>query len=69
MHNDNGENEKLYKELEEPCKSLIDKGKCLGCQALENPEFKGNKNCIYAKIPTAADSIRQIHKNLGGERK
>lgn len=32
-----------YKPLEEPCKS------CLGCQRLEDPDFTGDKNCIYAE--------------------
>lgn len=44
-------------ELIEKCKRAIETEKCLGCQALENPNFKGNSNCRYLKIPT-------IHKNL-----
>ena len=39
-----------YPELIEPCKSAIKEGKCLGCQALEQINFIGNKNCkIYEK--------------------
>lgn len=51
-------------ELIEKCKRAIETEKCLGCQALENPNFKGNSNCRYLKTPTAAESIQQIHKNL-----
>lgn len=48
-----------YVELEEPCKSAITKGICLGCQALESPYFRGRKDCKYAKIPTAEESIKR----------
>ena len=50
--------------LIEKCKKAIETGKCLGCQALENPNFKGNSNCRYLKTPTSAESIKQIYKNL-----
>lgn len=33
------------KELEEPCKSAIREGRCLGCVRLEDPNFVGNKYC------------------------
>ena len=39
----------MYKELKEPCKSLIEKEKCLGCERLADPNFTGDKNCKYAK--------------------
>lgn len=52
------------KDLIEKCKKAIETEKCLGCQALENPNFKGNSNCMYLKTFIAAESIRQIHKNL-----
>ena len=48
-----------YPELEEPCKTAIKEGICLGCQALENPYFRGRKDCKYAKIPTAEESIKR----------
>lgn len=54
-----------YKQLIYSCRRTIESGRCLGCQALENPDFIGNPNCIYSKIPSAAESIKQIHKNLG----
>lgn len=38
-----------YPPLEEPCKSAIKEGKCLGCQALEELTFRGNKNCKEIK--------------------
>lgn len=56
-----------YKELKEPCKTLIKKGICLGCVALENPNFTGRANCI--NIPNVTESIKQIHKNLGIQEK
>lgn len=36
-------------ELKEPCKSMIEKGECLGCNALEDPDFTSNPNCIHVK--------------------
>lgn len=38
-----------FKELQEPCKSAIKSNKCLGCNKLEDPDFTGDKECIYAK--------------------
>ena len=38
-----------YKNLQEPCKTAISQEKCLGCNNLENPNFTGDKNCIYLK--------------------
>ena len=38
-----------YKELKYPCKQLIEKGKCLGCNKLELKDFVGDKNCKFAK--------------------
>jgi len=35
-------------ELIEECKNAIKQGKCLGCQELEDKNYKGNPNCIYA---------------------
>ena len=54
-----------YPELIESCKTAIEKGRCLGCSALENYKFKGNPNCSYSKTFTAQESIAIIHKNLG----
>lgn len=54
-----------YKQLIDSCRRAIESGRCLGCQALENPDFIGNPNCKYNKTPTAAESIKQIHKNIG----
>ncbi len=54
-----------YPELEEPCKSAIRKGICLGCQALESPYFRGRKDCKYAKILTAEESIKRGKEILG----
>lgn len=36
-------------ELIKECKEAINSGRCLGCTALENPKFIGNKNCEYHK--------------------
>ena len=38
-----------YQELIESCKKAIESGRCLGCQALEDYNFKGNPNCKYSK--------------------
>lgn len=40
--------EMKYKELKNPCKKLIEKNLCLGCNKLEDPDFTGDKECIYA---------------------
>lgn len=53
-----------YPDLIESCKKTIKTGRCLGCIALENPEFTGNPNCPY-RMPTVAENIAIIHKNLG----
>ena len=54
-----------YSDLTENCKTALNRGRCLGCTALENKDFKGNPNCMYSKIPTAQESINAIHKILG----
>lgn len=54
-----------YQELEEPCRTAIKKGICLGCQALESPYFRGRKDCKYAKIPTAEECIAIGKEILG----
>ena len=38
-----------YPPLKEPCKSLIEKGLCLGCNKLEDLNFKSDNNCKYIK--------------------
>lgn len=38
-----------YKELKNPCKKLIEEGKCTGCNKLELNNFEADKNCKYAK--------------------
>lgn len=39
-----------YRELEEPCRSAIEEGRCTGCNRLELEGFVGNKECkIYEK--------------------
>lgn len=58
----------MYKPLEEPCKSAIQKGYCTGCNKLELENFVADKNCKYSKTPTAEDYIKQIKMNLGGKR-
>lgn len=58
-----------YPELDEPCKSAISKGICTGCNLLEMPWFKAKKNCKYAKIPTAEESIKRGKEILGVQEK
>lgn len=33
--------------LKEPCRSAIKEERCLGCMKLENPDFIGDKECIW----------------------
>ena len=56
-------------ELINSCRKAIESGRCLGCQALEDKNFRGNPNCEYSKIPTAQESINQIFKKLRGDNK
>lgn len=53
------------KQLIESCRRAISSGRCLGCTALENPNFIGNVNCRYGQPPSAKQSIEQIKLNLG----
>lgn len=53
-----------YPELIPSCKKAIESGRCLGCTELENVNFRGNPNCPY-RMPTVAENIAIIHKNLG----
>ena len=57
------------KELIESCRKAIEENRCLGCTALENPYFVGNKDCRYSKTHTAQESIEQIKENLGIQEK
>lgn len=47
------------------CQNAIKNGWCLGCQALENPNFKGNLSCKYSKTPMVKESINYIKDKLG----
>ena len=53
-----------YINLNEKCKRAIEPERCLGCQGLENPYYRGNPNCQYNRIPTAQESLNQIWRNL-----
>lgn len=52
-------------QLIESCRKALASGRCLGCTALENPNFIGNVNCKYGQHPSAKQSIEQIKLNLG----
>lgn len=58
-----------YQEVIENCKKAIESGRCLGCQALEDYNFRGNTNCKYSKTPSAEESIAKIKENLGVQEK
>jgi hypothetical protein len=58
-----------YKPLIKSCRKAIAEGRCTGCQALENPNFTGNPNCIYGKPPSAEESINKIKEILGTQEK
>ena len=47
-----------YSDLTESCKIALNKGRCLGCTALEDINFTGNPNCKYSRIPTAQEYCR-----------
>lgn len=49
-----------YPQLIEKCAKAIAENRCVGCQTLEDTNFVGNPNCIYSKIPTSQESIKQI---------
>lgn len=55
-----------YPPLIESCRIAIENEWCTGCQALEEPTFRGRWNCIYSKPPRTEISIRQVKINLGG---
>ena len=59
----------MYLPIIESCQKAIEQGRCLGCTALENPCFRGNKDCEYGKKPTAKESINTIYKILGVQEK
>lgn len=54
------------RELKEPCKSAIEKGKCLGCTGLGESDWKEPEECPY--LPKTIDYIKQIKLNLGVEK-
>lgn len=54
-----------YMQLNDKCKKAIENEWCLGCQALENPNFTGNPNCKHNKTPSAEESIKKIKQTLG----
>lgn len=58
-----------YLPLIKECKEAIEENKCLGCTALENPYFMGNKKCKYNKKATAKENINKIHEILGIQEK
>ena len=51
-----------YRELKEPCKSLIEKEICLGCNQLADYKFIANPSCKYV---TNVEG-KQIKLNLDG---
>lgn len=55
------------RELKEPCKSAIANGKCRGCVGLAEVDWQEPKKCPY--LPTAEESIKQIYKQLGVDKK
>lgn len=55
--------------LIDSCEKAISEERCLGCTAIENPYFMGNKDCEYSKAPTAKESINKIHEILGIQEK
>ena len=58
-----------YQELIDSCKIAIRNEWCLGCQALEDPKFRGRHNCEGAKPPPSSkrvqENINKIYEILG----
>lgn len=53
-----------YSELTGICKRALRNNICLGCQKLENKDFKGQDSCSLVENP-----IRKINKILGIQEK
>ena len=57
----------MYPRLIRSCEEAIKNEWCLGCQALENPNFVGRYNCEGSHPPETKktkESINEIHKIL-----
>lgn len=50
------------KQLKEPCKTAVAKGRCKGCVGLAEPDWEEPSKCPY--LLTANESIEQIKMNL-----
>ena len=58
----------MYPKLIKTCEEAIKNEWCLGCSALENPNFVGRYNCKYSHPPEtkkSKESINEIKKTLG----
>ncbi len=51
----------MYQRLIKSCEEAIKNKWCLGCQALENPNFTGRYNCEEAKPPPPS---KEVQKNI-----
>lgn len=49
-----------YTELIPQCKKAIEEERCLGCVALEYPQFKGNPNCVIHKFDELKKEIEEL---------
>lgn len=57
----------MYSRLIKSCEEAIKNEWCLGCQALEDSNFRGRYNCKYSYPPEtkkSKESIIEIHKIL-----
>lgn len=52
------------KELIESCKKAIAENRCLGCQGLEDKNYRGNPNCKFSKEIYVQEKIDEIHNRL-----
>ena len=58
----------MYPPLIKSCQEAIRNEWCTGCQALENPNFRGRYNCKYSyppKTKKSKESINEIKEVLG----
>ena len=61
-----------YPRLIKSCEEAIKNEWCLGCQALEDINFRGRYNCKYSfppKTKKVEKSINEIHRYLGIQEK
>ena len=57
----------MYPKLIESCQKAITNEWCLGCQSLEDPNFKGKINCEHSKMPEIKKNTNYKQESLFNE--